>query len=208
MAAKKGKKSHDPADLKLLVVEKAMELSADKGWENVSLRDIAERSEVKLSDFREHFDDKADILAHLERMIDKRVLDNLPEAFDDETGMCERLFDILMDRFEALNEYRDGLVAVLDSFKYDPKQAVIGMPNLCRSMTWMLEAAGDKTDGIKGAVKVAGLTGLYLKVLRTWKDDDSPDLPKTMAALDKALNRAETVLNTFDFAGKRGDKTL
>ncbi len=208
MAAKKGKKSNDPADLKVLVVEKAMELAAEQGWENVSLRDIAERSEIKLSELREHFDDKTDILAQLERMIDKRVLDGLPEEFDEETGMCERLFDILMDRFEALNEHREGIVAVLDSFKYDPKQALIGMPHLCRSMTWMLEAAGDKTDGLKGAIKVAGLSGLYLKVLKTWKDDDSPDLPKTMAALDKALNRAETILNSFDFVGKRSEKTL
>ena len=58
-------------------------------------------------------------------------------------------------------------------------------------MSWMLEAAGIETAGIKGAVKVIGLTGIYLKTLRVWCDDESPDMGKTMAALDKNLGQAE-----------------
>lgn len=73
------------------------------------------------------------------------------------------------------------------------------MPHLCRSMTWMMEAAGIETLGLRGALKVAGLTGVYLKVLKTWTEDDSPDLAKTMAALDKDLGRAESFANTLGF---------
>ena len=103
----------------------------------------------------------------------------------------------MMERFDVLNEYRAGLVAILKSFRCDPKQAVISFPHLCKSMTWMLESAGVETTGIRGALKVAGLTGIYLDVQRIWMDDESADLSKTMAALDKDLGRAEQVINMF-----------
>ena len=67
---------------------------------------------------------------------------------------------------------------------------------------WMLEAAGADTNGISGGIKVAGLTGIYLKVLCVWAEDESPDLPKTMAALDQALGRAEAIMNTVKGRGK------
>ena len=70
---------------------------------------------------------------------------------------------------------------------------------LCRSMSWMLEAAGMDTGGARGAMRVAGLSGVYLKTLKVWKKDDSPDLSKTMAALDKDLNRLEQFANSFGF---------
>jgi len=129
-------------------------------------------------------------------MIDRRVL----ESFEDiggEASTRDRLFDVLMERFDILNDYRDGVVAVLHSFRFDPKDAVISAPHLCRSMAWMLEASGVETNGIKGGAKIVGITGVYLKVLKVWKDDTSPDLGKTMAALDKHLEQAERLANRF-----------
>jgi hypothetical protein len=104
-----------------------------------------------------------------------------------------------MERFEVLNEYRAALVSILDSFKTDPKQLVISCPHLGRSMSWMLEAAGVETDGLRGALKVAGLTALYIKTLHVWQDDESADMAKVMASLDKDLGRAERFANTLGF---------
>ncbi|MEC7576790.1 MAG: TetR family transcriptional regulator, partial [Pseudomonadota bacterium] len=84
-----------------------------------------------------------------------------------------------------------------ESFHYDPKQAVISCPHLCRSMSWMLEAAGIEVGGIKGAMKVAGLTALYIKTLRVWRSDESVDMAKVMAALDKDLGRVEGLALRF-----------
>ena len=197
MPAKNGKKGTEK-DIKAIVIRAAMSLAAGQGWETVTLRGVAEEAGISMAVLHADFEDKIDILVTLGRSIDKIVLENA-EKPDENSSARDRLFDVLMDRYEALGEYREGLCAVLDSFKCDPKQAVISLPHLCRSMTWMLEAAGIETNGIKGAVKVAGLTGLYLKVLRVWKEDESPDLPKTMAALDKALSRAERAVNSFGF---------
>ncbi len=193
MCAKKSKDS----DIQQKIVVAALDLAVEQGWEYTTLRDIAERSGLKPAELYDVIDDKSDVLVLLGRMIDRRVLAELAVGEDDTPR--ERLFDILMDRYEVLNDYREGLIAILESFKYDPKQLVLSMPHICRSMSWMLECAGVETSGIKGAIKVAGLTGLYLKVLRTWKEDESADLSKVMAALDKALERAERTADTFGF---------
>ncbi len=177
-------------NIKENVVDHALALAVEQGWERVTLRSVAEKTGLSLAELHEHFEDKTDILVTLGRMIDRQVLDNIGDG-EEGASKRDRLFDVLMERYEVLNNYREGICAVLDSFLCDPKQAVIGLPHLARSMSWMLEAAGMDMGGIKGAVKVAGLTGVYLKVLKTWKEDESKDLAKTMAALDKALGRIE-----------------
>ncbi len=180
------------------IVEVSLELAIELGWEHVRLSDIAERADISLSDLRLIIEDKFDILAAFGRMIDAKTLNALDE-FSPEMEAREKLFDIMIERFEVLNEYREGLLSILYSFQYDPKQVLISSPHLCRSMSWMLEAAGIDTSGMRGALKVAGLSGLYLKVLKSWMKDETPDLSKTMAALDKELGRAEQVANTLGF---------
>ena len=167
MAAKR--KKAPKKDIREKVIETALSLAAQHGWENVSLR-----------------------------IIDRKTLANAVEV-DPETSIKERIFDILMERFEILNQYRAGTISILESFKYDPKQVVIGLPYVCRSMNWMLEACAIDTSGIKGALRVTGVTAIYLKVIHVWKDDDSEDLSQTMAALDKALNQAEWLANRLGF---------
>ncbi|MAF98725.1 MAG: TetR family transcriptional regulator [Micavibrio sp.] len=175
----------------------AMALSGEIGWAHVSMAEIAEKAGLTLAELYDVVDDRSDILTLVGRLIDRKVLENMEGALDNETPARDRLFDIMMERFDVLNEYRGGILTVLESFHYDPKQAVISCPHLCRSMSWMLEAAGIEVSGIKGAMKVAGLTALYIKTLRVWRSDESVDMAKVMAALDKDLGRVEGLALRF-----------
>ncbi|MCF8496618.1 MAG: TetR/AcrR family transcriptional regulator [Alphaproteobacteria bacterium] len=174
----------------------ALALAGEQDWGALTLEGIADYAGVTLADLYAHFDSKADILAALAQMIDDRAL---PEGRGVAEGSSprEELFDILMDRFEVLSEYRAGLISILNSFRCDPRQALIGLPQVAHSMRRVLEAAGIETDGWQGAIRVAGLSGIYLKVLHVWMEDGSPDLSKTMAALDKDLGRAESFINAL-----------
>ena len=181
-----------------MIVLKALEQAEQMGWENVTLSDVAVAAGISLAELFDLVEDKTDILALFGRMVDRRVLETTREP-DPSVSERDQLFDIMMERYEILNDYRAGLVSILESFRFDPKQALICAPHLCRSMSWMLEAAGLDTRGARGALKVAGLTGVYLKTLRVWRDDESADLAKVMAALDKDLGRAEQFASTLGF---------
>lgn len=178
------------------LLDAALYLASLQGWEHCAVRDIAREAGLSLSDFYDHYDDRTDVLVAYGRRLDKQVLANFTED-DFETPVRDRLFDILMERFDLANQDRAAVVSILKSFRLDPKQMVISLPHLGASMTKMLEAAGLDTTGLRGAARVAGLTAAYVWILRTWVEDESPDLSRTMAQVDKCLNHLERAANTF-----------
>ena len=186
--------------LKDCIIDAALALAEEEGWESISFDQIVAAAQADRADVLEYFDDKSDILTAYGRRVDRRVLENL--AGDGEgLDTRERLFDLMMERFDVLNESRAAITSIFDSLKNDPKQAVVSFPHLAKSMTKMLEAANIETDGVHGALKVTGLVGVYLYALRIWKEDETEDMAKTMAALDKALENAESFANSFDGGG-------
>ena len=176
------------------LVKAALQIAADKGWAAVDFIALSAVSGVPLADIFARFDVKDDVLIALGRMVDEQVA----EAFGDVRAgedCRDRLFDVLMERFDVLNTHRTGVLAILDGFKGDPKQAVIVLPHLGRSMTRMLELSGMETRGIRGALRVAGLSALYVRTLHVWMQDESADMARVMATLDQDLKRAEGLAN-------------
>ncbi len=202
MPPKPAKKPQKPTNSPKLsardkIIEAALRLASAQSWGFVTVRDIAGEAGISLSAFYDSFDSKDDILSAYGRRLDNKVLE-LFDDFNPETPVRDLIFDILMERFDLANQDRAALKSIFDSFKSDPKQALISFPHLGASMTRMLEAAGLDPYGWKGAARVTGLTVATLWVTRVWLDDDSRDLAKTMAALDKALSRIENLADRFN----------
>lgn len=156
----------------------ALAFTAKKGWQALNIKDFPA------------FDDKADILSALGEMIDCRVLDNTNTA-DEDIPHRDRLFDIMMERFDVLNEHRQAIISILQDMRCAPKDSLTTLPHIFRSMGKMLDAAKIDTSGLHGCAKIIGLTTLYIKTLWVWMDDESKDMAKTMAELDKNLGYAE-----------------
>ena len=112
-----------------------------------------------------------------------------------EANPRERIFDLLMRRFDVLQQHRAGMLALLRILPLNPVLAFgLGTATL-RSMAWMLETAGLSAAGLRGLVRAEALVGVWLYALRAWKDDASADLAGTMAALDKALDQADRLFD-------------
>ncbi len=175
------------------MVDAALALAAERPWHEVSLREIAEASGLPLAEAYRCGASKQAILGAFLRRIDAAVL--AEGALDPDDGSArDRVFEVLMRRFDALQPHRKALASILMAQSRDPAGALANLAALQRSMTWMLEAAGLEAEGLRGMVRTRGLTLLYLATLRTWLRDDSLDLAKTMAALDGYLRRLESVL--------------
>lgn len=182
------------------VAQKALNLSEALGWSHLTMRDIADECDISLADLQKLVCDKQDVLCALGRLIDHRTLQEIGSggAQDVSGSARDRVFEIMMARFDVLNDYRAGLISILESFKTDPKPALLSLPHLGNSMHWMLEAAGLETNDLRGSARIIGLTAIYLQVLKTWREDESEDLSKTMAALDKHLARVERFAESFN----------
>lgn len=181
-------------------IDAAMRLAAEKGWRHVSLAAVAAELGVPLSDIYRRYPSRAAILAGMARLADRQVLEG-GEAPDESESARDRLFDVMMRRFDALKPWRDGIARVVEDLPRDPLTMACFGFQLRRSMAWMLEAAGIPSGGPAGLAKTKGLAAIHLCVLRTWLNDDSPDLAKTMAALDTALRRVAPVAE-FLFGGR------
>ncbi|MDJ0894021.1 MAG: TetR family transcriptional regulator [Alphaproteobacteria bacterium] len=185
------------------MIDAAMRLAAERGWAEISLGEIAEAAKVPLSQAVPRFGSKAEILGALSRKLDAAVLAAHGQpAFPDESAR-DRLFDVLMSRFDALQPYRDGVAAVLRELPSQPALSMALLPGLDRSMGWMLEAAGISADGPWGQLRRLGLAGVWLAALRVWVRDDTPDMAKTMADLDARLRQAQGWLLSLE-RGARG----
>jgi len=197
MAKKAETKQADPARH---VIEAALRLAAERGWANLALADIAAAAKLPLADLYASYPSKTAILAALSREVDRKVLAGLEADVGESTR--DRLFDLIMKRFDALAPYRDGLSAVARDVGRDPLAALCGLGQFARSMALMLEAAGVSSSGIAGTLRTKGLGAIYLATMHDWFRDDSADKARTMAALDARLRRAEAWAHRLDRHGR------
>lgn len=190
------KAASKPADLRKHIIDAALRLAAERGWNGLALADIAAAGQVSLAELYAVFPSKAAILAAFSRDIDRQVVAGV-EAGESESAR-DRLFDVLMKRFDALAPHRDGLAAIARAAGRDPSLLLCGAGTLLCSMAAMLETAAISSSGLAGTIRTKGLAGIYLATLRDWLRDDTTDKAKTMAALDARLRRAERWATWFD----------
>jgi AcrR family transcriptional regulator len=179
------------------VVDALMELAGERRFEDISIRDICEKAEVSLADFRDFFPSKGAVLAGFSRRIDRAVLAHETGELADESPR-ERLFDVLMRRLEAMAPYREGVREATAWLRRTPTAALAMNQVVVGSMRFMLEAAGIGAEGAAGSVKLQGLALAWARVMAVWLDDDDPGQSKTMAELDRELTRGERAVASVD----------
>ncbi|MFP6731706.1 MAG: hypothetical protein VCD50_16330 [Alphaproteobacteria bacterium] len=181
------------ADVPRHIIKTALALAESQGWRDTRLGDIADTAKLPLGDLLAIYPSKTAIIAAYSRQIDCDVTKAIDPELAGEPPR-DRLFDVMMRRFDVLAPDREALRSIIGAAVCDPVSAVCNAFTLRRSMVMMLEAASISASGLSGIIRVKGLAAIYLSVLRVWLNDDSEDMAQTMSALDRALRRAEFLL--------------
>lgn len=177
-------------DARAKLRESLLRMVAAGGWRDLSYAEIAKDAGLSLAEAYQAYPSKAAILTGIGRDIDARIFASLEEDPLDGSPK-DRIFDLLMRRFDALNEHRAAFSALAWELPRTPGDGIALLCQLGASLGHMLEAAGISTAGLRGALRIKGLGAIYAAGLRAWFKDDSPDLAKTMAELDKRLGQVE-----------------
>jgi AcrR family transcriptional regulator len=168
-------------------------LLAEKRFERIELAEVAKLANVSLADLRGEFGSTFDMVSAFMRETDRRVLaggEQLPldPELADQSAR-DRLFEVLMRRFEILAPYREAVRSLYRSARTNP-QLALGLNKLAvRSQQWMLSAADIGSSGMIGGMRAQALAGFFARAMQTWLDDEDPGLARTMAALDRELAR-------------------
>jgi AcrR family transcriptional regulator len=181
------------------IITAALQLGAAEGWRPLTMDAIAEAAKIKPDDLRARFASKRAILDGFAARIDQQVLDT---AADDAETIRERLFDLIMCRFDALAPHKETLRAMLPDAPSklavaDPGMALHALCASRRAMQSTLEAAGVGTSGLLGRAKIKLLMVVYFNALHIWLGDETGTMDKVMAQLDKSLARLEGLAETF-----------
>lgn len=169
-------------------VAAALHLAATQGWAATTLNDIAREAGMKLADLLASHPSKAALVAAFQGRMDAAMLAGWTGG-DDET-VHDRLFDAIMRRFDAMRPHKAGIHAIVRDIRFDPAGLCAAAAGARRSLDWLLAAADADGISLMNCVRRVGVALAYGDALRAWLDDDTPDMAKTMARLDRGLTRA------------------
>jgi len=195
MAAAKTKTRRRKTDDRSLddkLIDAALELAAEAPWHTLSLPMIAEHAGVSLGQALLSLPSRGHIQRAMIGRIDAQVFGGLDDDPLDGTTK-DKLFDILMRRFDAMEGHRDALRAMSRDARRDPLGTACLGTRLLKSMALSLQATGVSPEGCMGVLKSKALMAIHLNAFRVWLADEDPGLAATMAALDKSLAHAEKI---------------
>lgn len=182
------------------LVDAALRLAAKKPWEEISFQDILKSARLTLAKLPPSLHSKPAIVSAFISRVDAELLASIdPEEFE-EARPRDRLFDVLMTRFEILEENKAAVRSIAQSMQRDPLGALTQAETIDRSMGWALAAAQIDAEGLVGAARRRGLGLVWLAAFRVWLRED--DLNKVMAELDNRLAQGEKWLTML--RGRRG----
>ena len=182
-------------DLDRRIVDHAVALAAEVGWDRLRLRRVANDLGISLAELRAHYRDLDAVAdAWFARAL-ARMLAPAEAGFADLPAR-ERVYLVMMRWFDAHRDARVIVGQMLGTKLYPshPHHWVPMIFNLSRVIQWVREAAHLDASGRWRQVEEVGLTLLFLATLGVWLRDPSADQETTRRFLRRRLAMADRVL--------------
>lgn len=159
------------------------------GWARARIDAVARETGLPIGGVADAVPDRWEALTGWQTRFDRAAL--VESASDADDSIRNRLFAVIMARFDAAQEQREMAGVLAAAARRDPGLAAFFATRVPWSVRRVAEAAGVDSGGLLGPLRIAVLTALVVRVARTWLDDPTGDLAPTMKALDSALAQAE-----------------
>ncbi len=179
------------------IIEAAFRLGGEKPWAELALAEIAESAGLSLAEMAAEVSGKPQILEAFSRSIDAKLLASLKD--DPVEGEAhDRLFDIMLRRFELLSPYKPAIANIAKAPADGPAEWLTLLASALVTQNWMLAAADIRLKGLRGNIARLGLAKIQADVMRIWLKDDDAGLARTMAALDRKLRDGEALMRRLE----------
>ena len=195
MAGSERKATSRNEELAARIVDTAIAMAEEEGWDNVRLRRVADALGITLADLGSRFRDQDAIADAWFARARAALLAPLEAEF---AGLParERLKILIWRWFDALAPHREVTVQMLQTkmWPFHPHHYVPMVFNLSRTIQWLRDAAGLDAGGRRRQIEEIGLTGLFLATLAVWSRDDTIGQERTRRFLDRRLARADFLM--------------
>ena len=196
-AAKKSKKDtqRQGTPTAAQVLDAALEIAEETGWDALRLRQVAAALNCPLSALLAHYRDLDAVANAWFGRAGAAMLAPVAADFYDQPGP-DRLHSVIMRWFDALAPHRRISVDMLQGKLYasHPHHWVPMIFDLSRTVHWIRDMAGLDATGRRRQLEEIGLTGVFLATLAVWSRDASEGQERTRCFLRKALRRSDQLL--------------
>lgn len=182
-------------DIRERIVDTAIAMAEETGWDSVSPREVAARLGIPLAELQSHFRDRDAIANAWFARAWQAMLAPMPRDFPARPAQ-ERLHLVIMRWFDALAAHKAVSAQMLGDKIYPshPHHWVPLIFDLSRTIQWVRDAALLDAGGVRRQVEEVGLTALFLATLALWRRDDTPGQERTRAFLRRRLARADRAM--------------
>lgn len=182
-------------------VHAALKLAETEKWSRLSLAEIAAEAGLSLKDFH-GVADKQTLSEAVEPAFDAAMSEGSVDADEDART---RLFDVIMMRFEAMEEVRDGAMSYLRWRDRSFDGLALRLKARAETAKWAIVCAGlDGTSKLPRGLQITALAWAIAQAERAWRQETGADLSRTMAALDAELIKIEERLEWINARRRKG----
>ncbi len=170
---------------KIILAKNTLKLIEKKPWSKV-----VPETDLSISAYKD-INSKIDLLKNINKFFDYEL--RKIHSLEDSSSK-DRLFEVLMARFDILNTYRKPVKNLFTNFRSNPHQFLPLVPSFIETIILMSTLAGINVNGPKGAINIKSIFIIYILSAFTWVEDENESLEKTMMVLDKYISKADEII--------------
>ena len=168
----------------------ALQIAGAKGWASVTLDAVAKAAKIAPAKIKQRFTAPQDLVPVIAAEIDREAF----AAFGQVSGTPhDILFDLLMARFDVLQKNRQAILSMAATIRQD-RALSCALARATLDGVYRVIAASRLKEPPR-PVLALGIAAIYGWAFWAWQRDDSRDMAKTMAALDRALRLSGKALD-------------
>ena len=171
---------------KISLAKKTLQYLEKKKLKDINLKIFLSNTKVP------NMNNKIDLILNINDFFDFQLKKNLVNI--EKSSQRDMLFEIMMARYDILNEYRASVKNIIRYFMSRPQEVLKLIPKSVESKILIATFANINLNSIQGVIKIKTIFVLYYITLFTWFNDENESLEKTMSVLDKYLNNIEKVI--------------
>lgn len=185
------------------IIDHALALAEEVGWNHSALGPLADYMNVEVNDIRRCFSDANAIANAWFERAETAMLAPVPDDFQDQP-VAERIEFLMLRWFDYLAPHRRIAADILAEKTHPPHihHWVPAIFDLSRIMQLLRDAALLHAGGRRQQLEEIGLTLLFLSVLRNWCRDESDGQDQTRRLLKRRLQSIDRkILRVYQTLG-------
>ena len=162
-----------------------LKLAGTKGWAHVSLDSVAKTAKISAAKLKHTLTSLYDLIPLLVETLDHEAWGGVRSPSG---APRDVLFDLLMARFDVLQKNRKAILSIAEAARCDLALSRSLTREVLNGPYSVIDVAALHAPPRPGLA--AGLSAVYGWAFLAWRRDESREMAKTMAALDRGLRLA------------------